>query len=298
MVLALEAVNLVKVYPGNVRALDGLNAEVPLGSLYCLAGPNGAGKTTFVRIASTVSRPTSGSVSIFGYDVVEDAWRVRKYIAVMPQEGKPFNSTLTVFESVYYYLVSRGFSLGEARREALRVLEELDLLEYRDRLIMTLSGGLRRRVLLAMVLAAGTDVVFLDEPTVGLDPVARRSTWGYIRRLSREGQTIIFTTHMLSEAEAVADRILLINGGKRLFEGTPSEAMSKLGYRYKVVTNVGHLEEFDSSKARVYGDLTYFYVEDLETALKVAEEILYEGGQAQIKPVDLEDFFAEVTGVG
>ena len=297
MGLALEAVGLTKVY-GGVRALDGIDSSVPLGSLYCLAGPNGAGKTTFVRISSTVSRPTSGRVYVLGMDVVGEAWRVRGRIAVMPQEGRPYNSTLTVFEAVYYYLASRGFSLGEARVEARRALEELDLVEYRDRLVLTLSGGLRRRTLLAMTLASNADVVFLDEPTVGLDPVARRATWGYIKRLSAEGQTIVFTTHMLSEAESVADRIMLINRGRRLFEGPPREALARLKYRYKVITSLGLDPSVSGARVRRYGDLTYICVEDLEGALRLAEEILYEGGQAQIKPVDLEDFFAEVTWSG
>lgn len=296
--MALEAVGLTKVYGGGVKALDGVDSSVPLGSLYCLAGPNGAGKTTFVRVSSTISKPTSGRVYILGMDAVGEAWRVRRHVAVMPQEGRPYNSTLTVFEAVYYYLASRGFSLAEARSEAMRALEELDLAGYRDRLILTLSGGLKRRTLLAMVLASNVDVVFLDEPTVGLDPVARRGTWGYIKRLASEGQTIIFTTHMLSEAESVADRIMLINKGRRLFEGPPREALSKLGYRYKVITSLRLDFEDLGVGVRRYGDLTYIYVEDLDRALKVAEEILYEGGQAQIKPVDLEDFFAEVTWGG
>ncbi len=295
MALALEAVGLTKVYRGGVRALDGVDASVPFGSLYCLAGPNGAGKTTFVRVSSTVLRPTSGRVYVLGMDVVDDVWRVRRHVAVMPQEGQPFNTTLTVFEAVYYYLASRGMPLGEARSEALRALEELDLADYRGRLVLSLSGGLKRRVLLAMVLASGADVVFLDEPTVGLDPVARRSTWGYIRRLASEGQTIVFTTHMLSEAEAVADRIMLIHKGRRLFEGAPSEALARLGYRYKVVTSLRADFSGPGVTVRSYGDLTYIYVDDLQRALRIAEEILYEGGYAQIKPVDLEDFFAEVT---
>jgi len=298
MVFALEADNVVKVYPGGVKALDGLDARIPLGSLYCLAGPNGAGKTTFVRIASTVLKPTAGRITVLGFDVVEEPWRVRRHVAVMPQEGVPYNSALTVYESIYYYLLSRGMHRVEAKREALRVIDELDLSGYKNRLILSLSGGLKRRVLLAMVLATGVDIVFLDEPTVGLDPLARRATWGYIRRLSREGQTIVFTTHMLSEAESIADRILLINRGREVFEGAPSEALSKLPYRYKVVTGIRFEDLASGSRVRAYGDLTYIYVEDLKSAFRIAEEILYEGGQAQIKPVDLEDFFAEVAGGG
>jgi len=294
---AVEAVDLVKVYRGGVRALQGLSAEVPVGSLYCVAGPNGAGKTTFVRIASTVVKPTSGFVRVLGYDVVGDVWRVRRLVALMPQEGRPYNDALTVEEAVYYYLLSRGFPRVEARAEARRALEELDLWEHRGRLIVDLSGGLRRRVLLAMVLASGADVLFLDEPTVGLDVEARRQTWGYIRRLAGEGRTIVFTTHLLSEAESVANRILLVSGGRRVFEGDPREAVSRLPFRFKVIAPAATVPDWAVGEhvVRVYEDLAYVYVRGLEEALRLAEEIILEGGQAQVKPVDLEDYFVWVV---
>ena len=295
---AVEAEELVKVYPGGVKALRGLDAYVPLGSLYCIAGPNGAGKTTFIRIASTITRPTSGKVFVMGYDAVTEAWRVRRLVAVMPQEGRPFNAVLTVYEAVYYYLLARGMGFTTARKEARRVLEELDLWQYRNRLILSLSGGLARRTLLAMVLGTGADVVFLDEPTVGLDPVARRTTWGYIRRLAREGQTIIFSTHQLAEAEAVADHVLLIDSGRKIAEGAPHELTEKLPYRYKVIVSADKLPDTvaGAAKVRYYGGLAYVYTRSLEEAMRIAEEAILEGGEAQVKQVDLEDLFAEVIG--
>ncbi|RLG85084.1 MAG: ABC transporter ATP-binding protein [Thermoprotei archaeon] len=296
---ALEAVNLVKVYRGGVVALKGLSTRIPMGSLFCLAGPNGAGKTTFIRISATVIRPSSGRVEVMGYSVTEEPWRVRRLVSLMPQEASPFSSTLRVFEAVYYYMLARGFSMLEAREEARRVLEELDLWQHRSRLVMELSGGLRRRVLLAMALATGAEVVFLDEPTAGLDPEARRATWGYVKRLSREGQTIVFSTHQLTEAENVADSVLLIESGRRVAEGSPRELVAKLPYRYKVVVSTEKLPDWVAEsgyRVREYGSIAYVYARSSEEALRIAEEVLLEGGEARVKPVDLEDVFAEVVG--
>ncbi len=281
--------------------MKGVDLDVPMGSTYCLAGPNGAGKTTFIRIASTVILPSSGEILVMGFDAVRETWKVRKRVALMPQEGRPFNSTLTVYEAVYYYLLARGMGFTTARREARRVLEDLDLWKYRDRLILTLSGGLARRTLLAMVLGTGADLVFLDEPTTGLDPEARRTTWGYVKRLAKEGQTIVFSTHQLAEAETVADRVALIDNGVIVGEGEPSALVETLPYRYKVVASPHKLPDWLGEAdvvVRYYGGLVYVYVERVEEALKIASEIVMEGGSAQVKHVDLEDYFIEKTSSG
>ncbi len=296
-VVAVEARKLSKTYPGGVQALRSIDVEVPMGSLFCLAGPNGAGKTTFIRIASTVLRPTAGSVSVMGFDVVSEPWKVRKLVALMPQEGRPFNEVLTVFEAVYYYLLARGHGFSSARSEARRVLEELELWGLRNRYVMSLSGGLRHRTLLAMVLASGADVLFLDEPTTGLDPEARRLTWGYIRRLTREGQTILFSTHQLAEAEAVADGVVLIDNGRVLAQGEPGSLVKSLPYRYKVIASPQTIPEWATGVARIrhYKGLVYIYVDSIDDAIRLASEIVMEGGTAQVKPVDLEDYFMEAT---
>ncbi len=296
--LAVEARRLVKVYPGGVKALRGLDAEIPIGTTSCIAGPNGAGKTTFIRIASTILTPTSGYIFVMGYDAISEVWKVRKLVAVMPQEGRPFNDSLNVFEAVYYYLLSRGMGLSTAKREARRVLEDLDLWHYRNRLLITLSGGLKRRTLLAMVLATGAEVVFLDEPTTGLDPEARRTTWGYIKRLARDGQTIIFSTHQLAEAETVSDTIILINNGLTLGHGSPKSLIEMLPYRYKVVTSSIHIPDSVMDKAlkiRSYSSLSYIYTDTVEKAIEIASELILETGSARVDHVDLEDLFIELT---
>lgn len=296
MSLALEASGLIKVYRGGVRALQDISAKVPVGSLYCLAGPNGAGKTTFIRIASTVTLPTAGYVSVLGYDVVKDVWKVRKHVALMPQEGSPFTRALKVWEAVYYYLRARGLPASTAKSETRRVLEELALWEYRDRLVMSLSGGLRRRVLLAKVLATSADVIFLDEPTAGLDPSARRSTWGYIRRLVREGQTILFSTHLLAEAEQVADLVLILRSGRKIAEGRPAELVSRIPYRYKVIAPAEYVSDsvVETYRVRMYEGLVYIYTRELGEAMRIVNEVVEEGGEARVRRVDLEDFFVEV----
>ncbi len=207
--LALSAVHLGKVYPGSksgTPALADVNLQVPTGRVYGLIGRNGAGKTTFVRIAATQLALTSGSLEVLGLDVKTQAREIRCRIACVPQEARPLYF-LNTEEVVYLYLKMRGMEPAEARRRTRDALEELSLTEYAKKLVARLSGGLRRRTLCAMVLASDAEVLFLDEPTTGLDPLARREVWKAVRRTIREHRTILLTTHYLDEAEALSSRL-------------------------------------------------------------------------------------------
>jgi len=232
MSAGVSAFNLVKVYRGGVRALDGVSFETPEKGIVVLVGPNGAGKTTLVRILSTVLRPTSGSAYVKGFDVVRDVWRVRGIISVVPQEGEP-DGYLTVWEHVYLYLRSRGIDGESAERLAREALEALGMWDLRRRLCAKLSGGQRRRVLIAMALAVPAEVYFLDEPTVGLDPVARRETWEVLRRYAKD-RLIFLTTHYMEEAEELGERVIMINRGRIVAEGEPRSLVERLGYGYRV----------------------------------------------------------------
>ena len=206
MAEAIRTEKLGKVYAAHGRrtvALTDVDLTVPSGIIYGLIGRNGAGKTTFIRITSTQLMPTSGRVTVLGHDAVEDPREVRSRIAVIPQESRPLYF-LNVDELVYLYLKVRGMESAEARRRTDAILEELGLTSRRKTVVSYLSGGMRRRAMVAMVLASDAEVLYLDEPTTGLDPLARREVWSAIRRASREHRTVLLTTHYLDEAEALS----------------------------------------------------------------------------------------------
>src|SRR5579871_1913551 len=182
--LAVRAVDVRKLYQPRgappVEALSGVSLSVPRGERVALLGRNGAGKTTFLKIAATLLRPSSGTVEVFGRDVDREPDAVRPLIAVVPQEGRPFFH-LTPREQVYAYLRARGFDRAEARRRSDEALGHLGLTEVADRLSITLSGGQRQRTMVATVIATEAPLLFLDEPTIGMDPFARREVWRSFR---------------------------------------------------------------------------------------------------------------------
>ena len=296
---AIVAQHLTKVYPGSrsgTPALDDLSLEVPGGGIYGLIGRNGAGKTTFIRIAATQLAASGGSMSVLGHDVATEERAIRARIACVPQESRPLYF-LTTEEVVYLYLKMRGLSPADARRRTEAALEELSLVEYRRRLVSRLSGGLRRRTLCAMVLASDADVMFLDEPTTGLDPIARREVWEAVRRASREHRTILLTTHYLDEAEALSGRIALVEKGRRLLEGSPAELRARVRYPYRVtIHGAVPQEELDGygRVAPIEGGYLVFSAE--AEARELARWALEKGLKLSMGPVSLEDIFLEVVG--
>ncbi len=296
---AIVARDVTKVYPGSrsgAPALDGLSLEVPAGGVYGLIGRNGAGKTTFIRIAATQLEATSGSLTVLGHSVRGEERAIRSRIACVPQESRPLYFLRTE-EVVYLYLKMRGLPTDEARRRTNAALEELSLVEYRKRLVNRLSGGLRRRTLCAMVLASDADVMFLDEPTTGLDPIARREVWQAVRRASREHRTILLTTHYLDEAEALSGRLALVERGKRVLEGTAVELRGRVRYPYRVtIWGAVPREELDSygKVSPIEGGFLVFASE--EHARELARWALERNLRLSLGPVSLEDIFLEVVG--
>jgi len=299
MTSAISAVHLGKMYPGaraGAHALRDLSLEIPTGRVYGLIGRNGAGKTTFIRIAATQLAATEGTVSVLGYDIRTDERAIRARIACVPQESRPLYF-LNVEEVVYLYLKLRGLDPKEARRRTKDALEELSLGKYARSLVSRLSGGLRRRTLCAMVLASDADVLFLDEPTTGLDPIARREVWEAIRRASREHRTILLTTHYLDEAEALSSRLALIESGQLRLEGTPADLRARVRYPYRVTIEGSFpREELDS-----YGKVSdieggYLLFTREREAREVARAALERGLRVSMGPVSLEDIFLDVVG--
>jgi ABC-type multidrug transport system, ATPase component len=267
---AIEVVGLSKSY-GKVVALEDVSLEVRKGELVSLLGPNGAGKTTLVRHLYCELRPEKGFVRVLGVDPCNREVRLR--MGVTPQEAQPYGD-LTVFDNVYYAARVRGVPRDKAREMALETIRRLGLWEHRNRYVMDLSGGQRRRTLVAMAVVHSPEVLVLDEPTTGLDPMGRREFWDVLRQLKGEGRAILLTTHYMEEAEALSDRVYFINR-KVLAEGTPAELRKRFAFYYEVID----LEEGKVYKVR----------ED-----EVKEFVAKLRGKFEVRAPSLEEVYLEV----
>jgi ABC-2 type transport system ATP-binding protein len=227
-VQAIEAENLVKTYPGDVTALDGLTFSVPSGTVFGLLGPNGAGKTTAVKILTTLARANSGSAHVAGFDVARDAPRVRREIGVV-QQKHGVDIALTGRENLRLQGRVFGMRGPELERRAQHLLEQVGLGDAADRAARGYSGGMQRRLDIAMALVHWPRVLFLDEPTTGLDPEVRAGMWQEIERLrGDEGLTILLTTHYLEEADRLASNLAFVDRGKVVAAGTPEGLKGEL----------------------------------------------------------------------
>ncbi len=225
---AVEAESLKKTYPGGVEALKGVSFNVEQGTVFALLGPNGAGKSTIVKILPTLSRPTAGRASIAGRDVVREPQHVRRVIGVVAQKSAVDLEATTV-ENLTLQGQLYGLSGAELRRRVSVLLDRFDLTSVNKRIARTLSGGMQRKLDVAMGLIHQPRVLFLDEPTTGLDPEARTDMWREIGRLSREdGLTVVLTTHYLEEADHLAQRVAIIDHGQIVVEGTPEGLKAEL----------------------------------------------------------------------
>jgi len=228
MELAIDAHELTKTYPPDVRALDRLSLSVQAGTIFGLLGPNGAGKSTTVRILTTLSRPDSGSARVAGIDVLEDPVGARRAIGVVGQKHGA-DPEATGRENLVLQGGFHGITGAELRRRVLEALERFGLADAADRQAKTYSGGMQRRLDVAMGLLHRPQILFLDEPTTGLDPEARAEMWQEIERLAREEQmTILLTTHYLEEADRLASQLAIVDRGRIVVEGSPRQLKSDL----------------------------------------------------------------------
>ncbi|MCI4346220.1 MAG: ABC transporter ATP-binding protein [Thermoplasmata archaeon] len=294
---ALRSEELGKTYPhGKEPALDGVSLRISAGTVYGLIGRNGAGKTTFVRICSTQLLPSSGQVEVLGFDAVTTPREVRARIAVIPQESRPLYF-LTIDELVFYHLRMRGMDRRIARERTDLVLRQMGLADRANTLVSRLSGGLRRRAMVAMVFASDAELLFLDEPTTGLDPLARREVWAAIQKARHEGRTVLLTTHYLDEAEALSARLALIERGRVVVEGTPSEIRSRVKYPFRVSLP----RSLSEAELAPYGEVSgveggwlVFARED--SARELTKLALEKNLAVAMAPISLEDIFLQLVG--
>ena len=307
---------LTRVYPGGVTAVDAIDFQVDEGEIFGFLGPNGAGKTTTIKMLNTLLKPTSGTAIVAGFDVVKDPDQVRRNIGYVAQDvGVDENATGRENLELYAHFYRLG---GKAIKERVRELLQLvDLTEYAGKLVYTYSGGMRKRLDIAMGLIQRPKLIFLDEPTTGLDPQTRVHIWDYIRSLAREmGITIFLTTHYMEEADHLAHRGALIDRGKLVATGTPGELKQSVGGDVVTLTAVGTSEgekqDFLKQAQEALSGRTFVlrtqatdgqlavYVDRGETAAPALMGLLAERGiqigTLSISRPTLDDVFLKYTG--
>ena len=228
MAVAIECRDLRKTYDGKVEAVRGLNLQIHAGECFGLLGPNGAGKTTTIEILEGLLQPTSGYVSILGHSWQENEREMREWLGISLQETR-LSEKLTVRETLELFA-----SFYREPRSSDEVLEELQLTEKADSWVGKLSGGQRQRLAVATALVCNPKILFLDEPTTGLDPQSRRQLWDIIRAFQREGGTALLTTHYMDEAERLCDRLAIVDHGQVIAEGSPPDLIDRLGGHHVV----------------------------------------------------------------
>ncbi|MCX7723615.1 MAG: ATP-binding cassette domain-containing protein [Thermodesulfovibrio sp.] len=262
---------------GKVRALDSLTLEIKKGEIFGLLGPNGAGKTTTVKILTTLTKPDQGACFIDGINVINNPFEIKKIIGVVPQENN-LERELTVYENLLIYGMLHR--VKDLKRKIDEILKIMELTEKKHSVVSTLSGGLQRRTLLARALLPEPKVLFLDEPSIGLDPHIRRELWQIIRKIKTEGRTVLLTTHYIEEAEALCDRVGILSHGRLIALGSPSELKKDVGE---------YVVEFTDKDGRLISEICHSKEEAYEIAKQRSDGVM-------IRKSNLEDVFVKLTG--
>ncbi|MFZ9075976.1 MAG: ATP-binding cassette domain-containing protein [Ilumatobacteraceae bacterium] len=291
---------------GDVKAVDGIDLTVNQGEIFGFLGPNGAGKSTAVRMLTTLLRPTSGTARVAGFDVVKQADEVRRNIGVALQDAA-IDPLMTGNELLELQAVLYGIASNKLKERASELLERVGLTAAADRRVSTYSGGMRRRLDLALSLIHQPAVLFLDEPTTGLDPMSRLTLWEEVRRLNREGTTVMLTTQYLEEADQLADRIAIIDHGKIVREGKPSDLKRTVGDPTLLINVSREHSDAASGVLARFGEMRPTAEGTLGVGLRGGAERVAEVVRAldeadivvehlELNQPSLDDVFAEATG--
>lgn len=296
---AIEAIRVSKAYNGSTNtALNNVSLNVEPRKIFTLLGRNGAGKTTFIRICATQLMPSAGTVHVLGYDILKEPSKIRNVVSIVPQEGRPLRA-LTPWDHVFNWLQIRGEDKKVAREKTEKILNKLELYEVKDRPAMNLSGGMKQKVLVAMAMATNAQLLFLDEPTIGLDPVSRRQVWSAIKDWKKEGGSILLTTHYMDEAEMLSDNIVIIDNGHIIAQGTMRDLRRFISQNIRVdIPKDG----IDTDILKSYGSIVETGTDTIrlftfESSIKELSEFAIKRNLSfTISPITLDDVFVSLVG--
>jgi ABC-2 type transport system ATP-binding protein len=305
----IETRALTKIYPGGVKAVDALDLEVRRGEVFGLLGPNGAGKTTTAGMLTTRVVPTSGQALVGGIDVVAHPASAKRLIGVVPQTNT-LDRALTVWENLYFHGRYFGMDAATARAEADRLLEQFRLTERGGAEVLALSGGMAQRLMVARAVMHRPSILFLDEPTAGLDPQSRIALWEILADLRTDGQTILLTTHYMEEADQLCDRVAIIDQGRIIALDTPARLKQSVGAAATIAVSAGgDLEELatvlrkgvdGAADATVVDDRVYLTVVQAAGALPAVVQVAAQEGfsvtDLSVSETTLETVFINLTG--
>jgi ABC-2 type transport system ATP-binding protein len=297
-VYIIETFDIKKKFK-DVEALKGISIKIKEGEVFSLLGPNGAGKTTLISILTTILKPTSGTAFIDGFEITKDPLYVRRKIGIVFQEPS-LDDLLTAWENLYVHSMLYGMEKSYAIKRIEFILKKVDLYERKDHIVKTFSGGMKRRLEIARGLLHTPKILFLDEPTLGLDPVSRRNIWDYIRQIKKEENiTVILTTHYMDEADSLSDTVAIINKGVIIEKDTPENLKKKIGDEilkvkgYIDIENIRKLKFIES----IYTDNEYHIIISKEITKNLNEILKFLKPESiEIKKISLEDVFLKITG--
>ncbi|MFX0082467.1 MAG: ABC transporter ATP-binding protein [Candidatus Hodarchaeota archaeon] len=307
MDLAIKTNNLKK-YFGDIHAVDGIDLQIPKGTLFGVLGPNGAGKTTTIRMLSTVLPPTSGDASVLGFDITKEAREIQRRIGVCPQELVLY-PRLTAKENIHLIAQMHGMAKQDYKEKTDDLLGKMNLIDRSNDLVKNFSGGMKRRINVLMAVIHEPELLFFDEPTAGLDPQSRRVVWDFIRDFQEKESTIILTTHNMEEADDLSDELVIIDYGKIIAQGTPDELKGKLGegdilefkvreidQRDEIIELATNLDFVQWGKSVGKHRIVLNALDGLRRVSEIMDTIKVKMEDISVRKNTLEDVFIDLTG--